>query len=137
MVKFWHKRLSNISDFAEIGEDSTIHCAVHIHDTVKIGERCQIEAGAFLPNGVVLEDDVFIGPFVVFTNDPKLNSSRDKWEPTSTLVKNGARIGANSTIRAGVTIEENAIVGCGSVVLKDIPANEVWGGNPARFIRSI
>lgn len=134
-VKKWYPHLSNISDKSEIGEGTVIHSHVSIHDDVKIGKNCQIEAQAFIPNGVTLEDEVFVGPGVCFTNDSKLNVKRSEWEPTPTIVKKGAKIGANATIRAGVTIGENAIVGCGSVVLHDIPPNEVWAGNPARKIR--
>lgn len=133
-VKYWHKNLSNISDEAEIGEDTVIHASVHIHDKVKIGKNCQIEAQVFIPNGVTIEDNVFIGPMVCFTNDAKLEAPREEWTPTETLIRSGAKIGANSTIRAGVTIGESAVVGCGSVVLKDIPNNERWAGNPAKPI---
>jgi len=134
VIKYWHKRLSNISKKAEIGDGSIIHAGTHIHDEVKIGKNCRIEAQVFIPNGVILEDEVFVGPQVCFTNDPKLFMQED-WKPTQTLVKRGAKIGANATIRAGVTIGENAIIGCGSVVLKDIPSGEVWAGNPASKIR--
>lgn len=131
-VEFWHRELSNISPQAVIGEGSIIHAGVHIHDTVVIGKNCKIEAGAFLPNGVTLEDNVFVGPHVCFTNDAKLT---EPFEISPTLVRNRAKIGANSTIRAGVTIGENAIIGCGSVVLEDVKDNEVWAGNPARLLR--
>jgi len=137
MIKFWHKELSNISDKATIGDGSVIHSGVDIHDEVVIGNECQIEAMVFLPNGVTLQDKVFVGPHVVFTNDPKLDTAREEWKPTKTLVKAGAKIGANSTIRAGVIIGYNSIVGCGSVVLHDIPDDEVWAGNPCKFIRKI
>ena len=109
---------------------------MHIHDQVTIGENCQIEAMAFIPNGVTIEDNVFIGPGVVFTNDPTLDTPREDWKPTATLVKRGAKIGANATIRAGVVIGENSIVGCGSVVLKNVPNGEIWVGNSARRIRN-
>lgn len=134
-VKYWRFDLSNIAKEAQIGERTVIHAGVHIHDQVIIGKNCQIEAQAFLPNGVTLEDNVFIGPHVCFTNDPKLDAKREKWEPTPTIVRKGARIGANATIRAGIEIGENSIIGCGSVVLHDIPEGEVWAGNPAKKIR--
>lgn len=131
-VKLWHEHLSNISEKATIGEGTVLHAAAHVHDDVVIGKDCQIEAQVFIPNGVTLEDNVFVGPMVCFTNDLTLDTPRNEWEPVKTLVKKGVRIGANATIRAGVTIGENAIIGCGSVVLKDIPPGEKWAGNPAK-----
>ena len=132
--KLWHPHLSNISPKAHIGEGTVIHAGVHIHEVI-IGKNCQIEAQVFIPNGVTIEDEVFIGPHTCFTNDPTLNAKRESWEPTPTIVKKGAKIGANATIRAGVTIGENSIIGCGSVVLKNVPEGETWAGNPARKIR--
>lgn len=134
-VKYWNIQTCNISDKASIGNDSVIHAHVSIHDDVVIGNRCQIEGGVFIPNGVTLEDDVFVGPGVIFTNDPTLDVQREKWVPTKTLVKKGAKIGAGAMIRAGVVIGSQSIVGMGAVVLNDIPAGEVWAGNPAKFIK--
>jgi len=133
-VKFWYKETSNISDLSEIGDGTVIHSHVSIHNEVKIGKNCQIEAYVFIPNGVTLEAGVFIGPHVCFTNDPRLDTSRGEFKPTSTLVKKNAKIGANATIRAGVTIGEGAVIGCGSVVLNDIPASQIWVGNPAKLL---
>lgn len=91
---------------------------------------------AFLPDGVTLEDDVFIAPGVIFTNDPKLDvKGKECWKDT--VVKKGAKIGAGAMIRAGVTIGEGAIVGMGAVVLNDVPAGEIHAGNPAKFIKKI
>ena len=132
MIKYWEKQLSNISEKAEIGEGSVIHAGVHIHDDVKIGMNCQIEAMVFIPNGVEIEDNVFIGPGVIFTNDPDLKGNRENWQPTKTLVKKGSRIGANSVIKAGITIGENSIIGMGSVLTHDVPEGETWYGNPAK-----
>ena len=134
-IKVWNWTLSNIDRHAQVGDGTTIHAGVHIHEYVKIGKRCQIEAQVFIPNGVTLEDNVFIGPGVIFTNDPKLDTKRSKWKPTPTLVKKGAKIGAGAMIKAGITIGENSIIGMGSVVLKDVPPNEVHVGNPAIFLR--
>lgn len=135
-VKFYHPKLSNISLAAQIGEGTVIHSHVSIHDTAKIGRNCQIEAGVFIPNGVTLEDGVFCAPNVVFTNDPTMAVERSKWHPTATLVKSGARIGANATIRAGVVVGTNSVIGCGSVVLKDVPDGATVVGNPARKMNS-
>jgi acetyltransferase-like isoleucine patch superfamily enzyme len=132
-VKFWYPQYSNISLDAQIGKGTTIHSHVWIADNVIVGENCRIEAFAFLPGGVILEDNVFIGPHVCFTNDRKPPS--DKWDTIT--VQNGAKIGANASILAGVTIGEDALVGMGSVVLKDVPAGEVWAGNPAKFIKKL
>lgn len=137
MIKRWREELSNVSDKASIGDGTVIHAGVHVHDDVVIGKNCKLEGMVFIPNGVTLEDHVFIGPMVCFTNDPKLDTPRDQWQPTKTLVRGGAKIGANSTIRAGVTIGENAVIGCGSVVLKDVPDNEVWAGVPAKKINDL
>lgn len=138
-VRFWHPELSNIGN-CEIGDDSVIHAGVHIHDSVKIGKFCQIEAQSFIPTGVTLEDEVFVGPQVCFTNDPKLSktgSFKGDWKPTSTLVMKGAKIGAGARILAGVTIGRGAIVGMGAVVLKDVPAWGVVAGVPAEMIGTV
>ena len=132
MIKYWHPQLSNISKKAKIGDGTVIHAGVHIHDEVKIGKNCQIEAQVFIPNGVTIEDNCFIGPQVCFTNDPTMTLKRKNWTPTPTLVKKGVKIGAGAIIRAGVTIGENSLIGCGSVVLKDVPAGETWVGSPAK-----
>lgn len=126
-VKLWHPELSNIGD-AEIGDDSVIHSHVWISDGVKIGKRVKIQAFTFIPKGVTIEDDVFIGPRVTFTNDRHPPSPN--W--SQILVRKGAAIGASSTIIAGVTIGENSFIGAGSVVTKDVePSSRVWGV-PAR-----
>src|SRR3990167_6153579 len=115
-VRIHKPELTNIGKCV-IGPGTVIH-PCHIYDGVVIGANCQIEAGAMLFDGVTLEDDVFIGPGAILTNDPKPKSvSRIDWKPIKTLVKRGAVIGAGAMIRAGVTIGENAVVGMGSVVL--------------------
>ena len=110
-TKYWKQATSNISEKAQIGDGCVIHSHVSIHDEVIIGDGCKIEAGVYIPNGVTIEDFVFIGPHVVFTNDPTLIDG--PWTPTPTLVKEKARIGANASIRAGVTIGKEARIGFG------------------------
>ena len=118
-----------------IGKGCKIAAYVEIQRGVKIGDRCKIEAFAFIPTGVTIEDEVFIGPHACFTND-KVPKAVGDWEVTPTLVKKGASIGANATIICGVTIGENALVAAGAVVTKDVPANAIVGGVPAKKIGS-
>ena len=131
MSKIWREDLSNLHESLDIGKDCTIHSHVWIGELVTIGNRVKIQAFSFIPSGVTLEDDVFIGPHVCFTNDKLPPSKGEFW--AETLVKKGAVIGANATMLPGVTIGENSMIGAGSVVTLDVPANEVWFGNPAKF----
>lgn len=130
MTKFWYPHLSNISEKAIIGKDCVIHSHCWIGDGVIIGQRCKIEAFCFLPEGVILHDDVFVGPHTCFTNDKYPPSNKNGWLPT--IVHSKAAIGANCTIVCGVVIGQGAMIGAGSVVTHDVPANEKWYGNPAR-----
>ena len=122
---------------AEIGANCNICTQVLIENEVKIGNNVTIKSGVQVWDGITIEDDVFIGPNVTFTNDLFPRSKNPDWKLSETIVKKGASIGANATILAGVTIGENAMIGAGSVVTKDVPANTVWYGNPAKFIREI
>lgn len=108
-----------------------------MENDVKIGNNVTIKSGVQVWDGVEIEDNVFIGPNVSFTNDLFPRSKVHPAKYSRTIIKRGASIGANSTILAGHTIGENAMVGAGSVVTKDIPANTVYCGNPAHFIRFI
>ena len=88
-------------------------------------------------DGITIEDDVFIGANVTFTNDKFPKSKNVDWQLLTTVIKRGASIGAGSTILPGLTIGENAVVGAGSVVTKDVPAGEIWVGNPAHFVKKM
>ena len=117
---------------AVIGEDCNICTHVFIENNVVVGNRVTIKSGVQLWDGVRLEDDVFVGPNVTFTNDLIPRSKHYPQAFAQTIVKKGASIGANSTIIAGHAIGEYALIGAGSVVTKDIPANTVWYGNPVQ-----
>ncbi|MBM7037718.1 acyltransferase [Vibrio ulleungensis] len=122
---------------AKIGENCNVCAHTLIENDVEIGHRVTIKSGVYLWDGTVIEDDVFIGPSVTFTND---KFPRSKVYPDSfpkIVIKKGASIGANATILPGLTIGENAMVGAGSVVLADVPANAVVAGNPSKVIRYI
>lgn len=122
---------------ARIGEDCNIcsHCL--IENDVIIGNRCTIKCGVQVWDGIEIEDDVFIGSNVTFTNDKYPHSQNENWTLLKTRVCKGATIGAGSTILPGITIGKGAIIGAGSVVTKDVPAGELWMGNPAKFYRKV
>lgn len=122
---------------AKIGEDCNIcsHCL--IENKAVIGNRCTIKCGVQVWDGIEIEDDVFIGANVVFTNDKYPHSRNEEWTLLKTKVCKRVTIGAGSTILPGITIGEGAMVGAGSVVTKNIPSGEVWVGNPAKFLKKI
>lgn len=122
---------------AKIGEDCNIcsHCLVE--NEASIGNRCTIKCGVQIWDGIEIEDDVFVGSNVAFTNDKYPQSQNEKWTLLKTRVCKGATIGAGATILPGITIGEGAMIGAGSVVTKNVPAGELWVGNPARYIRKI
>jgi acetyltransferase-like isoleucine patch superfamily enzyme len=129
----------------EIGNDVKIGCFVEIQKGARIGNRCKISSHTFICEGVTLEDDVFIGHNVTFTNDryPRATDGKGRlqteadWVCIPTLIKRGAAIGSGTTLLCGITVGENAIIGAGSVVTKDVPPGAVMAGNPARMIRSL
>lgn len=122
---------------AKIGNNCNINCQVLIENDVAIGDNVTIKPGVQIWDGITLEDNVFIGPNVTFTNDLRPKSKIYPEKFLRTIVKTGASIGANATILPGLTIGENAMIGAGSVVLKDVPPNTLWVGNPARQIKKI
>lgn len=129
----------------ELGDDCKVGAFVEIQKGVSIGNRCKISSHSFLCEGVVIENDVFIGHSVTFINDrfPRASveggglQTEADWKLEHTTVKNGASIGSGSTILCGITIGENAIVGAGSVVTKNVEANTIVAGNPARKLRNV
>ena len=129
----------------EIGDNSKIGAFVEIQKNAKIGRNVKVSTHTFICEGVTIEDDVFVGHNVSFINDKYPHSTNTDgslqteadWKVVPTLVKRGASIGTSTTILCGVTIGENAIVGAGSVVTKDVPANTVVAGVPAKIIRSL
>lgn len=122
---------------AKIGDNCNICANVLIENEVTVGNNVTVKSGVQLWDGVTLEDNVFVGPNVTFTNDLFPRSKNSDWKLSKTVVKKGASIGANATILCGITIGENAMIGAGSVVTKDVPAGEIWIGNPAKFLRKI
>jgi UDP-2-acetamido-3-amino-2,3-dideoxy-glucuronate N-acetyltransferase len=133
-TKIWH--FSHIMPGAEVGEFCSLGQNVFVASNVKIGNNVKIQNNVSIYEGVILEDDVFCGPSMVFTNvlTPRSAYPRNTSEDYKrTLVKRGTSIGANATIVCGVTIGENALVGAGAVITKDVPANALVYGNPARI----
>jgi acetyltransferase-like isoleucine patch superfamily enzyme len=128
-----------------VGDETKIGTFVEIQKNASVGRRCKISSHTFICEGVTIEDHVFIGHGVTFVNDSyprattatgELQTQQD-WKVETTVVKKGASIGSGATILANVTIGERAIVGAGAVVTRDVPADAIVAGNPARVLRSI
>ena len=129
----------------EIGDDTKIGAFVEIQKNATVGKRCKISSHTFICEGVVIEDNVFIGHGVTFINDsyPRATTSDGQlqteadWKVERTIIRRGASIGSGATILSSITVGENAIVGAGSVVTKDVPPNAIVAGNPARILRHL
>jgi acetyltransferase-like isoleucine patch superfamily enzyme len=138
-------KLSNFINLygCRVGDNTKIGAFVEIQKNASIGRNCKISSQTFICEGVTIEDNVFIGHSVTFINDiyPRATApggglqTESDWNVEPTLVKKGASIGSGATILAKVTVGENAIVGAGSLVTTDVPANAVVAGNPARVLR--
>ena len=125
-----------VLDRAEIGDNCNINCHCFIENDVIIGNNVTVKSGVYLWDGITIEDNVQIGPNVTFTND-KYPRAKTQFVLQETFIKKGASIGAACTILGGLTIGENAMIGAGSVLTKNVPANQLWYGNPAKFIKEL
>lgn len=140
-------RLSNFINLygCEIGDETKIGAFVEIQKNASIGSRCKISSHTFICEGVLIEDNVFIGHCVTFINDsyPRATTldgnlqTETDWKVERTVIRKGASIGSGATILSNTSIGENAIVGAGSVVTKDVPPNSIVAGNPAKVLRYI
>jgi acetyltransferase-like isoleucine patch superfamily enzyme len=150
MENYFVHETAHIADSAKIGDETKIWINVQVRENAKIGQACIISKDAYIDHdvrigdrvkiqngvsvyhGVTIEDEVFVGPYVAFTNDYFPRAQNPDWEVSPTLIKKGASLGANSTIICGHTVGEYAMVGAGSVVTKDVPPYALVAGNPAK-----
>lgn len=129
----------------EIGDETKIGAFVEIQKNARVGNRCKISSHTFICEGVIIEDNVFIGHGVTFTNDtyPRATAAdgnlqtEDDWRVNPTIICRGASVGSGATLLCNLRVGENAIVGAGSVVTKNVPPNAIVAGNPAKLLRYI
>jgi acetyltransferase-like isoleucine patch superfamily enzyme len=129
----------------EIGDETKIGAFVEIQKNAKVGKNCKVSSHSFICEGVLIEDNVFIGHGVTFINDTYPHATTDAgtlqtekdWKVEPTIIKRGVSIGSGATILCNVTVGEHAIIGAGSVVTKDVPAHTIVAGNPARILRHL
>jgi UDP-2-acetamido-3-amino-2,3-dideoxy-glucuronate N-acetyltransferase len=129
-TSIWH--LSYVRSGATVGAGCNLGRNVYVDPGVTIGDRCKIQNNVSVYVGVTLEDEVFVGPSAVFTNDLNPRAAKDDWTVTPTLVRRGASIGGNATIVCGIEIGEYAFVAAGAVVAKDVEPHRLVAGCPAR-----
>jgi UDP-2-acetamido-3-amino-2,3-dideoxy-glucuronate N-acetyltransferase len=129
-TKVWH--LAHIRNSATVGTDCVIGRNVYLDANAVVGSRVKIQNNVSVYQGVTIEDEVFVGPCAVFTNDLRPRATNTDWKITPTLVKRGASIGANATLVCGITVGEGAMIAAGSVVTKDVEPYTLVMGNPAR-----
>jgi acetyltransferase-like isoleucine patch superfamily enzyme len=128
----------------EIGDDVKVGTFVEIQKGSKIGNRCKVSSHTFICEGVILEDDVFVGHNVTFINDryPRATNGdgqlqvESDWNCVGTLVKRGASIGSGAVLLCGITVGQNAMIGAGSVVTRDVPPDTTVAGNPAKIVKT-
>jgi UDP-2-acetamido-3-amino-2,3-dideoxy-glucuronate N-acetyltransferase len=130
-TRIWHR--AHVRSGSRIGAGCSIGFAVYVDTEVTVGDRCKIQNHVSLYRGVTLEDEVFIGPAVTFTNDLYPRATAAEWEVVPTLVRRGASIGANATVVCGVEIGASAMVAAGATVVEDVPAHGLVLGTPARL----
>jgi len=128
----------------EVGDGTKVGTFVEIQKNARIGKRCKISSHTFICEGVTIDDEVFVGHGVVFTNDPYPRATasgalqtEEDWTCVPTRVEKGASIGSGATLMCGITVGERAIVGAGSVVTRDVPPRTIVAGNPARVLRPV
>jgi UDP-2-acetamido-3-amino-2,3-dideoxy-glucuronate N-acetyltransferase len=131
-TKVWHR--CHLRSGSRIGEACTLGFAVYVDTGVVIGDRCKIQNHTSLYQGVVLEDDVFVGPGVVFTNDRYPRAPSMDWEIVPTTIRSGASLGANATVICGIEVGAWSMVGAGAVLTRDAPAHGLMLGAPARLV---
>ncbi|MEG0834228.1 MAG: acyltransferase [Christensenellaceae bacterium] len=155
MAKYYAHETAHIADNVKIGDDTKIWINVQVREDVEIGKGCIISKDVYIDhavkigdkvkiqnsvsvyNGVTIEDEVFVGPNAVFTNDYYPRANNPEWEVTPTLIKKGSSLGANCTIICGNTIGQYAMVGAGSVVISDVAPYTLVVGNPARAVGKV
>lgn len=128
--KIWH--IAHVRNSAVVGEECVIGRNVYLDANTVVGSRVKIQNNVSVYQGVTIEDEVFVGPCVVFTNDLRPRAQNPDWTITPTLIRRGASIGANATLICGITVGEGAMIAAGSVVTKDVEPYQLVRGNPAR-----
>ncbi|MEV0330102.1 acyltransferase [Micromonospora echinospora] len=129
-TKVWH--LAHVRSTARIGGGCVIGRNVYVDSNVVIGDLCKVQNNVSVYQGVTLEDEVFVGPCAVFTNDFRPRAQNPDWQITPTMVRRGASIGANATLVCGIEVGEYAMIAAGSVVTRDVAPYQLVAGNPAR-----